>query len=183
MPSGVSWNHRAATFMIRIRVEQYTDSTPSPSSVFPLPVSPSPPMITVTERIVIPESELEFTFARSSGPGGQNVNKVNSKATLRWKVVETTALPIDVRERFVNRFRSRLTLDGDLLVTSQRYRDQSQNIEDCREKVAAMVREVITPPKRRRPTKPTRGSQQRRLNDKRQHRLKKEGRRSGGDSG
>lgn len=136
-------------------------------------------MITVTERIVIPDSELQFTFARSGGPGGQNVNKVNSKATLRWKVSTTTALAPDVRDRFMARYRSRLTLEGELLVTSQRFRDQPKNIEDCQEKVAALIREVLVPPKKRRPTKPTRGSQQRRLNDKRQQRLKKEGRRSG----
>jgi len=137
-------------------------------------------MIVVNERVSIPDAELQFTFARSSGPGGQNVNKVNSKALLRWNAVASTSLPQDVKTRFLAKFRHRLTQDGDLLVTSQRYRDQPKNIEDCCEKVAAMVREVLIAPKRRRATKPTRGSRVRRLQDKRQQGSKKEGRRQQG---
>ncbi len=133
-------------------------------------------MIVVNDRLVIPDAELQFTFSRSSGPGGQNVNKVNSKALLRWNVVASPSLPEDLRTRFIAKFRPRLTQDGDLLVTSQRYRDQPKNVDDCCEKVAAMLREVLVPPKRRRATKPTRGSRVRRLNDKRQRGSKKEGR-------
>lgn len=134
-------------------------------------------MIIVNDRLVIPDSEFQFTFARSSGPGGQNVNKVNSKALLRWNVVASPTLPEDLRARFLAKFRHRVTQDGDLLVTSQRYRDQPKNVADCCEKVAAMLREVLVPPKRRRATKPTRGSRVRRLNAKRQQGSKKEGRR------
>ena len=134
-------------------------------------------MITVNDRISIPDSELQFTFSRSGGPGGQNVNKVNSKATLRWKVVASPSLPDDIRNRFIARFRNRLTQEGDLLVTSQRYRDQPKNVDDCCDKVAAMLREVLIPPKRRRATKPTYGSRVRRLQNKRQQGAKKEGRR------
>lgn len=134
-------------------------------------------MIAVNDRLVIPDAELQFTFTRSSGPGGQNVNKVNSKANLRWNVQESPSLSDDLRARFIAKFRSRLTQEGELVITSQRYRDQPKNIEDCCQKVAEMLREVLVPPKRRRATKPTRGSQLRRLTDKRQKRLKKEGRR------
>jgi ribosome-associated protein len=134
-------------------------------------------MIVVNDRLMIPDNELQFTFARSSGPGGQNVNKVNSKALLRWNVVASPTLPVDVRRRFLARFRHRVTADGDLLVTSQRYRDQPKNVADCCEKVAGMLREVLQAPKRRRATKPTRGSRIRRLQDKRQHGTKKQRRR------
>ena len=134
-------------------------------------------MIVVSDRLAIPDVELQFTFTRSSGPGGQNVNKVNSKATLRWNVVASPSLPPDVRTRFVAKFHHRVTQDGDLLVTSQRYRDQPKNVADCCEKVASMLREVLVPPKRRRATKPTRGSRVRRLNDKRQLGSKKDSRR------
>jgi ribosome-associated protein len=134
-------------------------------------------VIVVNNHLAIPDSELQFTFARSGGPGGQNVNKVNSKALLRWNVVSSSSLPEDVRSRFLAKFRHRITQSGDLLVASQRYRDQPKNVADCCEKVAAMLREVLVPPKRRRATKPTKGSRLRRLQDKRQQGAKKEGRR------
>jgi ribosome-associated protein len=136
-------------------------------------------MIAVNDRLIIPDGELQFTFSRSSGPGGQNVNKVNSKATMRWNVTQSPSLPDDVRARFIARFRNRITHEGDLLITSQRYRDQPKNIADCCDKLAAMLREVLVPPKRRRATKPTRGSKVRRLEAKRQRGMKKEGRRGG----
>lgn len=134
-------------------------------------------MIVVNDRLSIPDAELQFTFARSGGPGGQNVNKVNSKALLRWNVVASPSLSPDVKARFLQKYRHRLTQDGDLLVTSQRYRDQPKNVDDCCDKVAAMLREVFIPPKRRRATKPTYGSRVRRLQNKRQQGAKKEGRR------
>jgi ribosome-associated protein len=137
-------------------------------------------MIVVNDRLSIPDAEVQFTFARSGGPGGQNVNKVNSKALLRWNVVSSPSLPPDLKTRFLEKFRHRLTQEGDLLVTSQRYRDQPKNVEDCCDKVAAMLREVLIPPKRRRATKPTYGSRVRRLQDKRQQGAKKEGRRQKG---
>ena len=77
-------------------------------------------MLVVNSRIRIPPAELEFTYARSSGPGGQNVNKVSSKALLRWNVTGSPSLPADVRERFLKKNTSRLTTEGDILITSQR---------------------------------------------------------------
>jgi ribosome-associated protein len=133
-------------------------------------------MLVVNERIQIPDDELEFTFSRSSGPGGQNVNKVNSKATLRWRVGASASLPIDVRERFLAHYGSRLTNDGDLIIASQRYRDQPGNIRDCLERLRIMLTTVAKAPRRRRKTRPTRGSVERRLETKRRSGYKKEDR-------
>ena len=123
-------------------------------------------MLDVDGRIKIPASELSLAFARSSGPGGQNVNKVNSKASLTWKFVQSTSLPPAIRQRFLTKFGSKLTNDGEIIVVSQRYRDQPKNIEDCREKLRDMIRSALVGPKTRRATKPTRGSQERRITEK-----------------
>lgn len=125
----------------------------------------------------VPLSEIECDYARSSGPGGQNVNKVNSKCILRWNVSASTSLPADVRARFLERWTSRLTQEGVLVVMSDRFRDQKRNFEDCLAKAQAMVDAVARPPKKRVKTKPTRGSQRRRLNEKRAHSEKKAQRR------
>ncbi len=123
-------------------------------------------MLIVNARIRIPDSELAWTFARSSGPGGQNVNKVSSKASLRCNVVASPSLPPDVRERFLARYGSRLTNEGELIVSSQRYRDQARNVDDATEKLRAMLTAVAAPPKARRATKPTRSSVKRRIESK-----------------
>lgn len=135
------------------------------------------PSLEVTARITLSEEELRFSFARSSGPGGQNVNKVNSKATLRWNPSASPALPEDVRARFLARYASRLTNEGELLITSQESRDQPKNIAICLEKLRIMIAGVLTAPKKRRPTKPTKGSKQRRLTAKKQRSEVKAGRR------
>jgi ribosome-associated protein len=133
-------------------------------------------MLVINSRVRIPLTEFEFSFARSSGPGGQNVNKVNTKATLRWPVVASESLPDDVRQRFLTLYRSKLTTGGELILSSQRYRDQGRNVADCLEKLRAMLTAAATRPKPRRPTKPSRGSVQRRLEHKRQQGQKKQGR-------
>lgn len=129
--------------------------------------------------IPVPRDELQFTFVRSSGPGGQNVNKVNSKAVLRWNPSQSRALPEPVRERFFSRWKSRLTAEGDLVLASQRYRDQARNVEDCIAKLAEMIRAVARPPKKRRPTRPSQASKERRLDSKRRGAAKKQSRRKG----
>jgi ribosome-associated protein len=134
-------------------------------------------MLVITSRIQIPLEEFEFTYARSSGPGGQNVNKVNSKAILRWPVTSTPSLPADVRTRLLAKIGNQVTNDGDWVLQSDRYRDQPRNREDCLEKVQAIVRSVATPPKKRRPTKPGRAAKQRRLKSKQAHSEKKQQRR------
>ncbi|UCE86214.1 MAG: aminoacyl-tRNA hydrolase [Deltaproteobacteria bacterium] len=121
----------------------------------------------VGPRVRIPLAELRFSFSRSSGAGGQNVNKVNTKATLRWDVLASPSLPAAMRERFATRFRRRITARGELQVSSQRYRDQGRNVADCLEKLRAMLLEVAAPRAPRRPTRPTRSAAERRLRGKR----------------
>jgi ribosome-associated protein len=125
-------------------------------------------MLHVNDAIAIPDSEFQLEFACSGGPGGQNVNKVNSKALLRWNPSTSPSLPEPVRARLLAKFRSRLTTSGELLIISQRTRDQGRNVEDCREKLRRMVLDVAEPPRPRRPTKPTAGSKRRRLESKSQ---------------
>jgi ribosome-associated protein len=139
-------------------------------------------MLDVTPAIQIPLDEFEWSFARSGGPGGQNVNKVASKAVLRWNFDASPSVPEDVKARFRTRFPSRLTTDGELVLASELTRDQGRNREDCLEKLAAMLRAAAARPKVRRPTKPTKASQRRRVEAKRRKSSRKAGRRSpGGD--
>lgn len=138
-------------------------------------------MLFVTPEIIIPEAELTFSFVRSSGPGGQNVNKVNSKAQLRWSFEKSGALPWGVRQRFLERFGGRLTNTGDLLLVSDRFRDRMQNQADCLEKLHALLLQVAVPPKPRKKTKPTRGSRERAKATKQRHGAKKKQRASKGN--
>jgi ribosome-associated protein len=135
-------------------------------------------MLEVNSRIRIPPAEFQWTYVRSSGPGGQNVNKVNSKAVLRWSVAHSPSLPADVRERFLTRYRSRITAEGDFIVVSQRYRDQGRNAADVLAKLTALVAAVAAPAKKRRPTKPTRASARRRVETKQARSRTKKMRRS-----
>ncbi|HEX8201145.1 MAG TPA: alternative ribosome rescue aminoacyl-tRNA hydrolase ArfB, partial [Isosphaeraceae bacterium] len=123
-------------------------------------------MLIVNDRIAIPLEEFRIEFARSGGPGGQNVNKVASKAVLRWSPADSPSLPAPVRDRLLRLLAARLTAAGELLVTSQRTRDQGRNVADCLEKVRLLVLAAATPPKVRRPTRPTLGSQLRRVASK-----------------
>jgi len=133
-------------------------------------------MLIVTDNLKIPLAEFTYQFARSSGPGGQNVNKVNTKVLLRWEVTKSESLPEAVRQRFLARYGNRINSEGQFLLTSTRYRDQKRNIEDCLEKLADMLREVAKPPRPRKKTKPTRGSKERRLKEKKQRSDRKDGR-------
>jgi ribosome-associated protein len=137
-------------------------------------------MLIVSSNVRIPLEEFAFTFVRSSGPGGQNVNKVNTKAVLRWAINTSPSLPEPVRQRFLAQFGTRVTNDGELVLTSQRFRDQSQNQRDCLDKLREMLAAVAVPPKRRRKTKPTKGSIVRRRTEKREHSQKKQNRRTPG---
>ena len=138
-------------------------------------------MLRVNSRIQIPPTEFDFSFARSSGPGGQNVNNVNSKATLRWRPAESPSLPPDVKQRLLERHGNRLTTEGELIIHSQRYRDQGRNVADCLEKLREMILAVAIAPKKRRPTKPTYAAQQRRREAKSLQSRKKQNRRVIGD--
>ncbi|MGL6097493.1 MAG: alternative ribosome rescue aminoacyl-tRNA hydrolase ArfB [Fimbriiglobus sp.] len=125
-------------------------------------------MIAVSETVAIPDAELEWSFARSGGPGGQNVNKVASKATLRWAMAASPAVGPGVKARLRAAHPSRVTVGGDVLIVSQKYRDQERNREDCETKLADIVRAALVVPTIRRPTRPTKGAQRRRLEDKKQ---------------
>ena len=125
--------------------------------------------IVVTPRVTIPAGELAIAFARSGGPGGQNVNKVASKVELRWNPVTSAALSSDDRSWLLERLRSRLTSDGTLIVTSTATRDQLKNRADATSKLALIVRAALDRPKPRRTTKPSRAARGRRVADKRHH--------------
>lgn len=131
-------------------------------------------MLVINSRLKIPLREFRFSFARSSGPGGQNVNKVNTKATLRWALVKSPSLPEPVRRRFLAKHGRRVTAQGDLLITSQRFRDAGRNVADCLEKLRKLLADAAVAPRKRTPTKPTRASARRRLDQKRKHSRKKE---------
>ncbi|MCY4585951.1 MAG: alternative ribosome rescue aminoacyl-tRNA hydrolase ArfB [Bryobacterales bacterium] len=135
----------------------------------------------INDRLTIPAAELTIAFARSGGPGGQNVNKVETKVELRWKPGQSAVFAGDERSRLIERISPRLTEDGDLIVTSSRTRDQSRNREDARTKLAALIRQAIEPAKVRRKTQPSRESVRRRLDEKRLHARLKADRRAPSD--
>jgi ribosome-associated protein len=134
-------------------------------------------MLVVNDQLKIPLREFRFSFARSSGPGGQNVNKVNTKALLRWAVVESPTLPEPVRQRLLRKHRRRVTSEGELLISSQRFRDAGRNVADCLEKLRVMLAEAAVAPRHRKRTKPSRASARRRLDLKRRQSQKKQQRR------
>ena len=133
--------------------------------------------IIVTPRLTIPAGELAIAFARSGGPGGQNVNKVSSKAELRWNPATSSALGDDDRTWLLSRLARRLTSDGTLIVTSTATRDQLKNRDDAASKLALIVRSALDRPKTRHATKPSRASKRRRVEDKRHRAAIKKNRR------
>ncbi len=131
----------------------------------PRPSSP-PGLLAITAHLAIPLAEFQFEYARSGGPGGQNVNKVNSKALLRWKPADSPSLPPPILARLLALVGPRLTNEGELLITSQKTRDQGRNVADCLDKLRLMVLAAARPPKARRASKPTFASQVRRVEGK-----------------
>jgi ribosome-associated protein len=125
-----------------------------------------PRMIRITDSIAIDESELTEDFIRSSGPGGQNVNKLSTAVQLRFDVRGSPSLPNDVALRLMRLAGKRLTREGVLVITAQRHRTQERNRQDARERLIELIRQAAVVPLKRRPTKPTRASRERRLESK-----------------
>jgi ribosome-associated protein len=112
------------------------------------------------------KQELHFSFARSSGPGGQNVNKVNSKVILHWNVLESKSVRAEVKDRFLQKFKNKINDDGEVVIASESHRDQLRNREACIEKLEKMLAQVLLPPKKRLKTKPSRSAKEKRLKSK-----------------
>ena len=123
-------------------------------------------MIRVTDAIALDEREIEESFVRASGPGGQNVNKVASAVQLRFDVRRSPSLPNDVAVRLAKLAGRRMTQDGVLVITAQRFRSQEQNRQDALERLTALIRQAAVRPVPRRKTKPTLASKKRRLEGK-----------------
>ncbi len=123
-------------------------------------------MIRVNRTISIDERELSETFVRASGPGGQNVNKLATAVQLRFDVLRSPSLPEAVRARLARLAGRRLTREGVLVITAERFRTQERNRDDARERLIALIRQAAIAPKPRRPTKPTAGSRERRIDAK-----------------
>jgi ribosome-associated protein len=133
-------------------------------------------MLRVTPAVAIEDSELEERFVRASGPGGQNVNKVATAVELRFDAARSPALDDDTRARLRALAGRRMSDDGIVLIDARRFRTQAQNREDARERLAALLRQAMTPPKRRRKTKPGAAARERRVTAKRHRSETKRGR-------
>ncbi|HEX4044403.1 MAG TPA: alternative ribosome rescue aminoacyl-tRNA hydrolase ArfB [Gammaproteobacteria bacterium] len=123
-------------------------------------------MIKITKHIVLNPTEIKFTFIASPGPGGQNVNKVATAVQLRFNVVQSLSLPEDVRDRLIASLGKRLTGQGELIIKASNYRTQERNKQDALSRLSQLIKRVAIPPKKRKKTKPTYASKQRRLETK-----------------
>src|SRR5258708_21984413 len=140
-------------------------------------------LIPINCHLFLDDSEIEESFVRASGPGGQNVNKVSSAVQLRFDLSGSRSLPEEVRERLARLAGRRLTRDGVIVIIAQRYRTQERNRQDALDPLIALVRRAAPPPTPRRPTKPTASAKERRLQAKARRAAIKERRRTEPDDG
>lgn len=119
--------------------------------------------LTFTRGVRIPFGDLTFEFSRGSGPGGQNVNKVNSRVTLRWNIAEAEYLSDSIRDRLLEKLKTRVTNDGELVLHASEYRDQPKNRDAAIGRLKTLVADALYQQKTRRKTRPSRGSVERRI--------------------
>lgn len=134
-------------------------------------------MIQITSRISIADEEIQLEFSRSSGPGGQHVNKVETAVQLRFNIGNSVSLPEEVRQRLLHLRDKRITSEGVLVISAGRFRSQLQNRQDAVNRLVALIRKAAAKPKSRRKTLPTKASKRRRLENKRRHGARKKLRR------
>jgi len=123
-------------------------------------------MIRISPTLSIDEAELDISFIRSPGPGGQNVNKVASAVQLRFDVRGSGSLPVEIRERFLRMFGSKITGSGEIIIKATRHRTQEGNKQDAIERLVELIRQASVRPKKRKKTRPSKGSVEKRLNTK-----------------
>lgn len=126
-------------------------------------------MIKITPNLYIDESEIKIVFICSPGPGGQNVNKVATSAQLRFNVQGSPSLPDDIRLRLLDKLQDKLTSEGEIVIKASRFRSQERNKQDAIDRLITILKSAMYIPKKRKKTKPTRASTERRLSEKKSH--------------
>ena len=133
-------------------------------------------MIQVTELVFLDDSEIDEEFIRSSGPGGQNVNKVATAVQLRFNAARSNSLPADVKEKLTHIAGKRITSDGTLIITARKYRTREKNRQDALERLLTLIKKACEKPKKRKKTNPSKAAKENRMENKRKISLKKRNR-------